>query len=307
MIEQAPAVSVLICTYNRAHSLRGALGALQHQDLDPGLSLELIVVDNNSTDHTRAVVHDIAQTARWPVRYLIESQQGKSYALNRGVREATGTLIAICDDDQVPDRGWLRALWHGYQAFDADAVGGPIRPRWAVPPPAWLLDPRLQAHIGLLDRGERPLVAVTGDTNFLHGGNSAFRKAVLDDVGPFRTDLGPAGKRMGLGEDTELIARIGRAGKKILYVPDAVMFHHVPAERMRVDYLRRWRFRGGRATIRMAPEQWRRVPWWLIRECLGNALTAAWHYLRWRPIEGLKAESQFWGQLGMLAELLRIR
>jgi len=117
-------ISVIIATYNRASILRGtleSLAALQPQ----GITHEIIVVDNNSSDNTRAVVEEFAQRA--PIRYLFEERQGKNHALNRAVEVAQGELFVFTDDDVFVPADWLDRYLAAAQAHpEADAFGGSV-------------------------------------------------------------------------------------------------------------------------------------------------------------------------------------
>src|SRR4051812_5519603 len=90
-------ISIIICTANRAAELRDTLESLARVR-QPGL-VELLVVDNRSTDSTRAVVEDLVRGYPFPLRYLFEGEEGKYAALNAGIRAARGTIIVATDDD----------------------------------------------------------------------------------------------------------------------------------------------------------------------------------------------------------------
>ncbi|MBI4357840.1 MAG: glycosyltransferase family 2 protein, partial [Candidatus Omnitrophica bacterium] len=170
-----PRVSVVVCTYNRCESLRDNLQSLRDQQLIEGLELEMVVVDNNSKDATPKVVEEVGRTSAWPVRYLFEPIQGKSHALNRGIKAARGDFIAFCDDDVIADQLWIQSLCEAFLAYDADAVGGPVRPLWFGKPPKWLEDPERQfGMLAILDRGDKPIIAGEAEQaagNFLLGSN----------------------------------------------------------------------------------------------------------------------------------------
>src|SRR4029079_7485093 len=132
-------LSVLICTYNRSALLEQTLGTLQTAYPPDRCTVEVIVVDNNSTDDTREVVRQAAATGPYSVRYLAERQQGKSFALNNGPASAHGDVIALTDDDVLPARDWLQRIVANFRAADVMFVFGKVLPRWEVPPPPELV------------------------------------------------------------------------------------------------------------------------------------------------------------------------
>src|SRR3989338_6037339 len=134
-----PHLSIILCTYNRADSLRDTLQALAMQQAREGLSMEVVVADNNSTDETRHVVE--AQASRWPVRYLFEGCLGKSHALNHGISAAQAPWLAFTDDDVIPEPSWAQALYDAGRALNADCVGGRTLPLWAPEPPRGVTSP----------------------------------------------------------------------------------------------------------------------------------------------------------------------
>ncbi len=98
-------LSIVVCTYNRAESLLDTIDSLVRQRLAPGSSFEVVVIDNNSKDGTRAAVESFKKSP-WPVRYFFEAQQGLGYARNRGLREAQGDFILFIDDDAMAEETW---------------------------------------------------------------------------------------------------------------------------------------------------------------------------------------------------------
>ena len=102
-------VSVLICTYNRARLLEQTLAALSAAAKPPDCEVDVVVIDNNSTDETTSVIARAAQHSRWPIRSALERSQGKSFALNRGLTLARGDVLALTDDDVLPSPNWLAA------------------------------------------------------------------------------------------------------------------------------------------------------------------------------------------------------
>ena len=249
--------SVLIATFNRAPLLDETLQSLACVQTSRARSWEVIIVDNNSTDATREVVE--RHQAGFPVAltYLLETQQGRSSALNRGIAAARGRLLAFTDDDVRVESGWLEAACA--HLLDGDAAigyaGGPVRPIWGAPPPRWLDLTRsdLWGTIAIQDHGAAVLNYETARKVPL-GANMAVKADVFDRAGGFRADLGRAGGRVLLGQEVpEWLHRVRRAGYTGLYVPGMEVHHHIPASRLTTRYFRRWWF--GKGVSRAAMDE----------------------------------------------------
>lgn len=252
--------TVLIATHNRSRLLDETLTCLAEMPVSPALAWEVIVIDNNSTDGTRATVEGHQHTFPVPLRYLSERHQGRSSALNAGIAQARGRVLAFTDDDVRVQDGWLDAACGPLlgESPAADYAGGPVRPIWEVPPPKWLDQTRgdLWGTIAIQDHG--PVTMRYEDARKVPlGANMAVRAEVLDVVGGFRADLGRAGGRLVLGQEVpEWLMRARRAGFGGLYVPAMEVHHHIPAGRLTPRYFRRWWFGKGvsRAALdRMQP------------------------------------------------------
>ena len=261
-------VSLVICTYNRADSLRVTLGSLADLRVPSDLQWEVLVVDNNSSDHTREVVD--AAASRVPCRYLFEARQGKSFALNAAVARAGGEVIAFTDDDVTMHPDWLARLWCAFSSHDCAGVGGRILAVWNQPKPRWYGESgpfRLMPGVLVrYDHGD----AVKEVAMLPFGANMAFRRAVFTKYGPFNTDLGPVGHRLAVGEDSEFCQRIRDGGEVILYVPDAIVYHPVVPARARKQYFQSWYYRYGKWDVRREPPpreaiRWFGIPRWLFR------------------------------------------
>src|ERR1043165_9240448 len=130
-------VSVVICTYNRSKRLNLALESLAQAMPLPAWDSELIVIDNGSTDQTRAVVKESGHLLGRRLRYVFEPKQGLSHGRNRGIQEARGDIILFTDDDVTVERHWLVRMKEAFDRFGSLAVGGKVVPVWAGPKPAW--------------------------------------------------------------------------------------------------------------------------------------------------------------------------
>src|SRR5215470_3773761 len=131
-------VSVVVCTYNRAASLRLTLRALEVQVTPPSLLWEVVVVDNDSTDGTRREFDTFAANACISMRYLFTAPLGLSRARNAGLAEGRGNIVAFTDDDADPAPDWIARIAEVMAESGADIVGGRIVPVWSRPPPRWL-------------------------------------------------------------------------------------------------------------------------------------------------------------------------
>jgi len=205
------------------------------------LPWEVVIIDNNSTDDTRDVV--LARQARYPVplRYLSETRQGRSAALNAGIAATAAPYLLFTDDDVRVDARWLLAGTRALAA-GADYVGGPVRPIWEIAPPAWLDLSRsdLWGTIAILDYGTESF-AFEQRQRVPLGANMGARRSLFGTAGPFRVELGRSNGRRVLGQEVpELLARARAAGLRGVYVPNMTVHHHVPASRLTKQYFRRW-------------------------------------------------------------------
>src|SRR5580704_8772607 len=103
-------ITAILCTYNRSQSLARALDSLAVSIVSETIQWEVLVVDNNSSDQTETVVKSFCRRYPGRFRYLFEPQQGKSYALNAGIRDAGGDILAFLDDDVEVEPVWLQNL-----------------------------------------------------------------------------------------------------------------------------------------------------------------------------------------------------
>ncbi len=235
--------TVIVCTYNRADSLRETLAALQAQQAPATVQWDAIVVDNNSKDHTRAVVEEAQR--KWPsLRYEHESQQGLSHARNHGIACARGEVILFTDDDVLPEPDWLTTTLTGLDMHQADACGGYIAPVWETSPPDWLTE-RFYGFLAVrTDRADDYVINDEGQAPF--GANMAFRRSVFEKVGTFDTRRGRQGNVLAGGEDIELFERILAAGIRAVFLGRSRVHHKVESYRCTKRYLRRWRYQSSR-------------------------------------------------------------
>lgn len=232
--------TVAICTHNRAVDLKEAIDSCIRQDFDPE-DFEIIVIDNRSTDDTKAIVLGYQERLEPRVHYILEENLGLSYARNRAISEANGEYILFIDDDAVASEEWIQNI---IDVFEADkqigCVGGRIDPIWQGKAPHWL-PTKYRSLYSILHYSDE---LKEMDSGIPFGANVAFRSNIFNEVAPFRVDLGRIGSNLLSGEESELIARI-RQQYKIYYSPFASVQHKIAEERSTTKwFLRRMYWQG---------------------------------------------------------------
>lgn len=232
-------ISVVICTYNRAELLADALQTLCEQTLESS-HYEVIVVDNNSRDNTRAVTEDFCR--RYPnIRYCVETRQGLSHARNRGWREAKGAYVAYIDDECKVPIQWLAVALQIIERLSPAVFGGPyygyhnsLKPRW------W------KESYGAFEHSKTATVLTIGE--YVRGGNIFIRRRLLEEIGGFNSRYGMVGQKIAYGEETDLQKRIRATwpDELIYYDPKLYVWHLVRPEKMVLRWILTSYFIGGR-------------------------------------------------------------
>ena len=251
-----PTFSVVIATKNRETLLAETLEALSAQQW-PRNGFEILVGDNGSTDGTRAVVLAAARKPGAPrIVYRHITTPGKSHAVNTLLKSVAAGLIALTDDDVLPEPEWLRSLALAFEATGADFLAGRILPRWETDPPSWLSS-ALYGVLAIPDNGTRrvelgPHSADAAGRDIMPvGANMAVRASVVRAIGGLRHDLGKLSGTLRTGEDHEFFLRMVNAGYRGYYEPSAVVRHFVPRERLERSYFRRWLYQNGQDVARL--------------------------------------------------------
>lgn len=236
-------VTVAIPTYNRAAFLRQTLAGLVAQQF-PRDHFEILVIDNNSTDDTRAIVAEFA-TARPAPCYLLETQQGLDYARNRAIAEARGEIIVFGDDDILVQPDWLAHMAVPLLADPAQkigAVGGEVIPVFPDGLPPWVAEWHsplaFRPDLGPLEARHSPM-----------GANLAFPRWIFEKLGRFHTALDRAAGNYFSGGDSEMIRRVRAAGHEVWFAPAAAVQHQMPASRTTFRYARRHAFDSARSRV----------------------------------------------------------
>jgi glycosyltransferase involved in cell wall biosynthesis len=227
--------SVVICTRNRVRVVEKAIESVLGQEY-PSQLFELILVDNGSTDPTRALIQRYLVSSPISVSCYVEDRVGVSFARNLGAARARHEYIAFLDDDAAAEPGWLAAFDAAIQQYGAQVAGGRVEPviQQGVEAPLWWSEESIRGlfgldHSGFLDG--RPVVRIRWPL-WLGGGNSVYSKELWKEFGNFQITLGPAGKRRRVAEDLDLNVRLERAAVPIYYAHEAVVRHIMTADRL---------------------------------------------------------------------------
>ncbi|MBK5187291.1 MAG: glycosyltransferase family 2 protein [Gemmatimonadaceae bacterium] len=265
-------VSVAICTRNRCRALSETLRALANVIVPPALALEVLVVDNASTDGTTDAVARFADSL--PLRTVVEPRVGLSHARNAAIALARGDYLIWVDDDVLVEPGWLSAYHDAFCDWpDAAFFGGPIAPVFEGVPPAWLRDalPEVGNAYAALDLGVAPIALSREVLPF--GANMAIR-AAEQRLHRFDPMLGRRGDLLYAGEEWAVLVALLDAGATGRWVPGARVRHVIPVERQSVGYLRRYYAGNGASHARVRAGAGEAMlfgrPRWLWREAFAQ-------------------------------------
>ncbi|MEO1634636.1 MAG: hormogonium polysaccharide biosynthesis glycosyltransferase HpsE [Cyanobacteria bacterium J06631_9] len=302
-----PDFSVVICTYNGEKKVPQVLEKLREVSTGPKDSLlpdrdfqwEVVVVDNNSSDRTAAVVQQCQ--ADWqsnalaygpknvgstPLRYCFEPRQGLAFARRRAIRETQSPLIGFLDDDTLPTAEWVSAAVHfGWQHPEVGAYGSSIQGLYEVAPPKGF--ERIACCLAIINRGEVPF-QYASDRGVLPAGAGMVirRQAWLEQVPAMPQLTGVSANSLkAKGEDVETLSYIRRRWP-VWHNPAMKLQHFIPKERLAPRYLQRlyWRIGISRYPLRRlnyCTWQW---PWMMTLYFISDLKKLLWKLVLTRQI-----------------------
>ena len=198
-----PRISVLVCTYNGARTIRDCLDALEQLDYP---DYEVIVVDDGSTDATAAIARE------YDCLLIQTENRGLACARNTGLQTATGEIVAYIDDDAYPDPHWLTYLAFTFLNTPHVAVGGPN-----LPPSE---DGSIAECVAHAPGGPVHVLLTDSEAEHIPGCNMAFRKHCLEEIGGFDPQFRTA------GDDVDVCWRLQEKGWTLGFSPAAMVWHH---------------------------------------------------------------------------------
>lgn len=295
-VESKTGITIIICTWNRAETLSTTLKSLNDHPIPSGVDIEVVLVDNNSSDNTKTVVDDALAIWRFGVlRYLFEPRQGKQFALNSGIAFSTYDILAFTDDDIIFDKNWAAEIVRIFSDPSIDLVGGKTLITW--PPagqPEWY-HPNMSAILAGVDLGNNryapaPLEYAPA------GSNMVARRSLFQRIGGFAETHY---RHM----DFEFGMRSQRVGANIAYEPTLLVYAPVDEACLTKRYFRRWAFKAGiaRDTYQSKVDKnLLAVPRWVFRQLFQDLAQLAFGTATTTPSDKFEIELRAWRGFGKI-------
>jgi succinoglycan biosynthesis protein ExoM len=256
-------VDICICTYRR-HSVVATLGSIAALVPIDGLSLRVIVVDNDVTTSARATVLEASASLGLTCRYVHAPAHNISIARNAALDASEAHLVAFVDDDEIATPGWVAALIARQRETGAAIMLGPVNAVYGDGP-TWLRLADLHSI--------RPVIRVGGVIATGYSSNVLLdRAAMTEAMRGLRFD--PAFGRSG-GEDTVYFNQLHRMGARIAYAEAAVVHEAVTPQRARLRWLLKRAFRAGQSHAWTLTGAGRGKPWMMTLAVAKCAFCAA--------------------------------
>ena len=234
---------------------------------------EIIIVDNNCTDNTQKICEEyISKNKTHTFKYVIETNQGLSFARNRGYKEAKGDVVLYLDDDAVAEKNYLQIA----KAFldvntEVSAIGGKIFPRYVDGEPKWMTLYN-GGLVGYIDHGNKQKEYDLD--NYPPGSNMIIRKKMLEELGGFNTEIGRIGDKKLGGEERDFFLRLRRKyNKKVIYLPELIVHHVVEKERLTHSFIKKIS-KGIGASERIRFKEQRAMQFYKFLEYVGKLLAS---------------------------------
>jgi glycosyltransferase involved in cell wall biosynthesis len=273
-VTEALRLTAAICTWNRADLLRRTLDQMRQLESAPNTEWELLVVNNNCTDHTDQVLEEFRDSL--PLRRVFESKPGLSNARNAAVSAASGAFILWLDDDVLVAPQWLASYADAIRRHpSSDILGGPIEPWFDGTPPEWLARGFHAVENAYAAKDPGGVEAEITTANLPFGANMAVRRET-QLLHPYDPALGRGPGNMLGCEELAVLNGILQGGGRGYWVPGARVRHFIPQSRQSLSYLWRYCRGNGISAARIAPNRGRfRVlgsPGWLWRDATTSTL-----------------------------------
>lgn len=194
-------ISVIIATHNRPETLKLTLDSLLAQQCDNSFNYKIMIVDNNSSSQTKELIESYTTKFNGRLKYIFEPKKGKSYALNKGIKESEGEIIALTDDDCMPEKDWLSKIYSNFTENN-----------------------NLEVILGKAVYEDNMPFYLNKEILRGNGLNLSFRKRLIEEIGNFDNHFGP-GSIGCAAEDTDFVYRVHKKNKNIAIVEDIKVIH----------------------------------------------------------------------------------
>jgi glycosyltransferase involved in cell wall biosynthesis len=282
-----PQITIAVCTFNGSQRLPRVLEALAAQRTSGPGFLEVVVVDNASTDGTAMVAARSWQGPRESLRIVREPQQGVSYARVRALSEARGRVVGFVDDDNIPAPHWAqRAVEVMDERPNVGACGGLNEAELETPEPPWFS--RFARLYAVGQQGDRA-GDVTDARGFLWGAGLCLRRGAWEQLRAAGFSfLTPSrrGVQLLAGDDTELCLALRLAGWRLWYEPDLKIRHRIGETRL----------------------SWRYLCLLSRGDGASSAFLDPYHFVLFRPADGIRrrlSQQWWWRTLATVRNLAR--
>lgn len=238
--------SFITCTYNRDKYIGQTLQSVCNQTF-PDDDYEIIVIDNNSTDNTAKICEEFKlQFSDKNFRYFKETNQGLSFALNRGIKEAQGEFLIFIDDDETIIPEHLEKLDRHLKDYpDALLCGSPVIPIYEIPQPKWMSRFTQRLIGGYFDQGKE--VKMLDAQNYPGTGHTIIKKDLYEKFGYYNTELGRKGSSLIGAEDKDMFNRLIKNNIVCYYLPDIPIYHHIPPNKMTDEFFHKLTYSIGKS------------------------------------------------------------
>jgi len=291
--------SIIIPTVGRCDSLERLLHGISEHFGQRGIKHEVLVVNNAPPGELSERISRIAATfqiaGRAPVRVINEARPGKCMALNLGIGQASGQVLAFFDDDVQVTSEWLAIAAEFFRAKSFDAMQGPI-----------LIPSELQGNEEFMRALNRyrtihfvKYPSSMSEIKTLTGANMAIRRAVFERVGLFDERLGPG--QAGMSEDVEFAQRLLASGGKIGYEPNAEVYHEVDWSRLTEEYFRLRHEQQGRSRLLFKQRSLLSI----LSNFLRSMISFAWYSIKGHERKKYRAKGRYFHYRAMLREKMK--
>ncbi len=266
------AVSIIICTYNRADYLNDSLRTAYESALYSSAPTEIIIVNNNSTDNTSEIVNTFISTHQeLPVILVNEINVGVSCARNKGFDTARGSIICFIDDEVLVPQQWLSEIIKTiYDNPDIGCVAGRILLDFPdINIPSWI-DEKYHTFFGKFDHGDDNYIMINDKAFFT--GNVALTRQTYENIGKFDQKIGRNGSILLSGEDTDYACRVASSDTGMAYSATGYLYHRVQPNRLSFNWIKQRYFWQGVTCQYLRNNKGRFFPFNFLPKLISNVL-----------------------------------